>query len=311
MTWTTDDIGDLTGKRAVITGVTGGLGINAAIELAKHGSELIVTARDATKADASVARILEAAPDARVSVVSLDLADLSKVAAAAQTVLDGFDRIDIMINNAGVMVPPERTTVDGFELQIGTNHLGHFAWTAHLWPLLKASDARVVTVSSVAHGLAKTVDLASLTPQGASRRYRRWRSYGESKLANLSFAYELNRRIQLAGLGAVSVAAHPGYAATNLTASGASIGGFSIASRGMHQISQIIGQPAYAGAWPLLRAATDLEIPGGAFVGPASMRQTRGNPVLVSSSKASHDEALAVALWAASEAATHLPFEVS
>ncbi len=312
MKWTTDQIGDLTGKRAVITGVTGGLGVNTAMELACHGAALVVTARDDAKAAQALDRIERAAPGAPVDVVSLDLADLTDVRRAADDVnhmvQDMGGNIDILINNAGVMATPERKTADGFELQIGTNHLGHFAWTALLWPTLVASNSRIVTVSSLAHSMTNSVDLRSFTPEGAPRRYRRWRSYGESKLANLSFALELNRRVEAAGLGVVSVAAHPGLASTNLTAAGPSLGGSTIGSIGLHQITRVIGQPAPAGAWPLLMAATQEDLLGGSYVGPSLLHQTRGRPRLVGMTAAARDEALADAIWAASESATGVEF---
>src|SRR5674476_1430529 len=163
MSWNTDQIPDLTGKRAVITGVTGGLGVNAAMELAQHGADLVVTARNDAKAAIAVERIEKAAPGAKIDVVTLDLADLENVRSAAARVAADFNRIDILINNAGVMAAPHRRTTDGFELQIGTNHLGHFAWTALLWPVLNASDARIVTVSSHAHTMVSGVDSVSYT----------------------------------------------------------------------------------------------------------------------------------------------------
>lgn len=310
MSWSTQDIPDLTGKRAVVTGVTGGLGVNTAMGLAAHGADLIVTARDNAKAATAIARIEKAAPGATVDVVDLDLADLASVHAAAAQVREICDTVEILVNNAGVMATPERTTADGFELQLGTNHLGHFAWTGLLWPILVASDARIVTVASLAHSFVSGIDLRSFTPEGAPRRYRRWRSYGESKLANLSFALELNRRVEDAGLAVVSVAAHPGYAATNLTATGPSLGGGNLVSFGMHQVSRVIGQPAAAGAWPLLMAATQEEIPGGSYVGPRALRQMRGRPQLVGMSASARDEALADAVWAASESATGIEFTV-
>ncbi len=199
MTWTTSDIPDLTGQRAVITGVTGGLGVNTAIELARHGASLVVTARNAQKADEALARIEQDSPGANVDVVSLDLADLKDAKRAATEVIAAYDRVDILINNAGVMAPPKAQTADGYELQIGTNHLGHFAWTATLWPLLVSSSARIVAVSSNMHKSVTGIDLRSLTPEGSPRRYRRWKSYGESKLADLLFALELDRRAKASG----------------------------------------------------------------------------------------------------------------
>ena len=313
MTWTTDDIPDLTGKRAVITGVTGGLGFATALELARHGAELVVTARDEKKAGDAVTRLRREVPGATIDVVALDLADLSDTKRAATAVLDGYERVDILVNNAGIMGTSRSETVDGFELQIGTNHLGHFAWTGTLWPLLKASEARIVSVSSLMHTQARGIDLRSLTPEGSPRRYFRWRSYSESKLANLSFALELNRRVKAAGLGVVSVAAHPGYASTNLQQAGVSHGGGpvrALAGVAFHQVSRIIGQSAAMGAWPLLVAATDPTLTGGEYVGPSSVGQTRGRPKLVGMTRWARDEHLAGELWSASEAATGVEFDV-
>jgi NAD(P)-dependent dehydrogenase (short-subunit alcohol dehydrogenase family) len=310
MTWSTDDIPDLTGRRAIVTGVTGGLGLHTAIGLARKGAELVVTARDAAKAEDTVDRIRVDVPDATIDVVPLDLADLADARRAAADVARTYDRIDILVNNAGIMLTPQSQTKDGFELQIGTNHLGHFAWTAGLWPLLDASGARVVSVSSVAHTSAGSIDLTSLTPEGSSRRYRSWRSYGESKLANLMFALELDRRAKAAGSGVVSVAAHPGYAATNLTKTGPSVGGLSLPGIGMHQLTRLVGQPASHGAWPLLMAATDPSLTGGEYVGPGGFKGMRGRPQLVGMAQVARDEELADDLWAASEAAVAAEFTV-
>lgn len=311
MTWSTDDIPDLSGKRAVITGVTGGLGLHTAIGLARSGADLVVTARDEAKAERAVAQISAESPGARIEVVSLDLADLSDVSRAAAEVAKTYDRVDMLVNNAGIMVPPSySTTADGFELQIGTNHLGHFAWTAGLWPLLRESDARVVTVSSLAHARVGSIDLTSLTPEGSARRYRRWQSYGESKLANLLFALELDRRVKAAGLGVVSIPAHPGYAATNITKTGPTSSGLSLPDLGMHQVSKILAQSAAAGAMPLLMAATDPSLTGGEYVGPAGIHGLRGKPKIVGTSRAARDEDLARDLWTASETAVGATFDV-
>ena len=311
MSWSTHDIPDLSGKRAVITGVTGGLGLHTAIGLARSGAELVVTARNEAKAETAVARILEDAPGARVDVVSLDLADLADVRRAAADVSKTYDRVDILVNNAGIMVPPKfSTTADGFELQMGTNHIGHFAWTAELWPVLKDSDARIVTVSSLAHTTVGSVNLAALTRDGADHRYKRWQSYAQSKLANLLFALELDRRSKAAGLGVVSVGAHHGYASTNITKTGPTGGGLSLPGIGMHQVSKIIAQSAAAGALPLLMAATDPSLSGGEYVGPSGIRGLRGRPKLVGMNRAARDEDLARDLWEASEAAIGTTFDV-
>ena len=312
MTWGTGDIPDLTGQRAVITGITGGLGFHTARELARHGAALVVTARDADKADETLARLRDDVPGVSIDLVSLDLASLADAKRAAAEVIERHDRVDILINNAGIMAAPQRETDDGFELHIGTNHLGHFAWTATLWPLLKASDARIVSVSSLMHAQARGIDLRSLRPEGSPRRYWRWQSYAESKLANLSFALELNRRVKAAGLGVVSVAAHPGYAVTGLQKTGVGMSGDvgSLANRAMLQIGNIIGQSAEMGAWPLLRAATDPSLTGGEYVGSGSPGQLRGRPRRVGMTRWARDEELADDLWAASEQATGVSFGI-
>jgi NAD(P)-dependent dehydrogenase (short-subunit alcohol dehydrogenase family) len=311
MTWTSADIGDLTGRRVLLTGVTGGLGHHTALELARHGAALVVTARDAAKAEATVADLRRQVPAVSVETVALDLADLADVRRAAQDVLDRFDRVDVLIDNAGIMIPPFRRTADGFELQMGTNHLGHFAWAARLWPLLRASSARVVTVSSLAHTRARTLDLRVLSRGGTPRPYRRWRAYAESKLANLSFALELDRRVKAAGLDVVSVAAHPGIASTNLTRTGLGMGRSRLVTAGVHQVSRLVSQSAEAGAWPLLMAATDPTLVGGEYLGPLGPGQTRGRPGPVGSTRLARDPELARQLWAASERATGLTFDVA
>lgn len=310
MTWTTNDIPDLTGRVAVVTGATGGLGVATAIELARHGARLVITARDASRADDAVARILAETPGAEVQVVSLDLADLADARRAALDVLERHDRIDILVNNAGIMATPRRTTVDGFELQIGTNHIGHFAWTAGLWPALVAGQARIVSVSSLAHLQAGGVDLRSLTPEGSPRRYFRWTSYAESKLANLSFALELDRRVKAAGIDVVSVAAHPGIASTNLTRTGSGMSGNPLAGVAMHQLTRVIAQSATAGAGPLLLAATEPSLIGGEHFGPQGLGGSRGHPGPAAASAQAIDPVLAENLWAASESAAAITFAI-
>ncbi|GAA3522239.1 SDR family NAD(P)-dependent oxidoreductase [Aeromicrobium panaciterrae] len=311
MSWKTTDIPDLTGKRAVVTGVTGGLGLHTAIELARHGAYLAVTARNPQKAEEAVARIQGDVPGATVDVVALDLADLADVKRAADEIA-AYGKVDILVNNAGIMFPPKpSTTVDGYELQMGTNHLGHFALTAHLWPLLVTSHARIVSVSSNMHKATSGIDLRTFTtPEGSPRRYKRTQAYAESKVANLLFANELDRRVKAAGIDVVSVSAHPGYASTNITKTGPSVGGNSLQATGMHQVSKVIAQSAAAGAWPLLMAATDPSLKGGEYVGPGGPGQWRGRPKLVGMSRTARDTHLANALWAASESAAGVEFTV-
>ncbi len=309
MSWSTQDIPDQSGRLAVITGATGGLGFHTALELGRAGARLVLTARDEAKADDTVGRLRRELPDVDVEVLSLDLADLADVRRATDELLDRHDRIDVLVNNAGIMIPPYRTTAEGFELQIGTNHLGHFAWTAALWPMLRASRARVVTVSSLAHTTVKGIDLRSLSSKGSPRRYRRWQSYGESKLANLVFALELDRRVKAAEHEVVSTAAHPGLSSTNLQKTGVGMGS-TAAGSAFHQVSRIVSQPAAHGAWPLLMAATDPTFTGGEYVGPGGMGGSRGRPRLVGMTRTARDEQLADALWTASESAAGVAFEV-
>lgn len=309
MAWSTKDIADLSGKTAVITGITGGLGTAVARELAHHGAVVIGTARNSEAGKRTAAEIREKLPSADINVIALDLADLNSVVASASQLRDQTDRIDVLINNAGIMIPPSLRTADGFELQIGTNHLGHFAWTATLWPLLNDSAARVVSVSSIAHASVSSFDLRSLTSEGSLRRYRRWTSYGESKLANLLFMRELQRRATAAGSAVISVAAHPGIAATNLTKTGLSSGGSSFPGNLIHAVSPLIAQPAHAGAWPLLRAATEPGVTGGEYFGPTGFRQVRGRPGPVGMTRLARDTELASAVWSASQAATGVRFD--
>lgn len=306
-----DDIPDLSGRTAVVTGVTGGLGLHTARHLARAGATVIGTARNADKAAATLERVRREFPSADVRTHDLDLADLAGVRASAEKLRSSVERIDILINNAGIMIPPKAQTVDGFELQIGTNHLGHFAWTAQIWPLLREPGTRIVQVSSIAHSLVKGIDLRSLTPAGSPRRYRRMTSYGESKLANLLFARELDRRIAAAGLDIASVAAHPGYAATNLASTGTSLNGANLFSAVAHGFTRVVGQSAESGAQPLLMAATDPTLAGGAYTGPGGFKQVRGRPRTVGMTSTASDPEWAENVWAASEAATELTFEVA
>jgi len=294
--WTTDEIGDLSGKRVVVTGATSGIGTQTAKQLLRHGASVTITARDDRKAAATVAEL-----GGDVEVVPLDLADLSGAIASAQGLVDAGRPIDILVNNAGVMIPPFTRTADGFELQMATNHLGHFAWTATLWPLLR-DGARIVTVSSLAHSMTKQLDLRSLVPNADDRAYRAWRSYAESKLANLLFMKELDRRVRAAGLEVVSVGAHPGLSATNLTRTSGSV---------MHFLAGAFSQPAHAGAWPSLRAATDPTLTGGEYLGPNGFRQSRGRPRRVGMTALAKDPQLAAQVWDASEAATGVRFDVA
>ncbi|HEU0288220.1 MAG TPA: oxidoreductase, partial [Nocardioidaceae bacterium] len=296
--WTTADIPDLSGRRALVTGVTGGLGYHIAQELARAGAEVLATARDIPRGKENLDAIHATVPNARVELVELDLADLASVRdAAARIVADGRP-LDICVNIAGVMAAPQRQTADGFELQIGTNHVGHFALVGGLWPAIVAAPAaRVVTVSSLMHWLVRDIKLRRLDAEADQGRYRKWAAYSESKLANLVFALELDRRVRAAGLPVESVAAHPGYSATGLQHAGLAMGDYSLDRFVVRIGTWVVAQSAAAGAWPLLQAATDPSVPGGAYIGPGSPGEARGAPKPAGMSKAARDPDLGRRLW--------------
>lgn len=300
-TWTPDLIGDLTGRTAFVTGANSGLGLETSRELARAGARVVMTARSPEKGEAAVARVRRDVPQAQVEPAVLDLADLSSVeafAARATGSTFGEHGLDLLVNNAGVMAVPRSETADGFERQLGTNFLGHFALTGRLLGSLLRSEGsgrrpRVVTLSSVAHRFGR------ITPDDLmrTRRYERWTAYGQSKLADLMFALELDRRAELAGRDLVSVAAHPGISATNLVASGpvstwpAPLRAFASALSGR------FSQSAEMGAWPTLRAATDPEVVGGEYYGPSGQGERGGPPVRVGTSRAALDRDMARWLW--------------
>lgn len=286
-TWRPAEIPDQSGRTVVVTGANSGIGFHAARELAQHGARVVLAVRDTGKGQEAARRI-----PGTTEVRALDLADLGSVRAFAA----GWDEpLDLLVNNAGIMAPPLQRTAQGFESQLGTNHLGHFALTGLLLGhLLEAARPRVVTVSSAAHrmGRMRWDDLQW------ERGYQRWPAYGQAKLANLLFAFELQRRADAAGSDLMSMAAHPGYAHTNLVRTGNRVmdlvGGV---------LNRVVAQSAEAGAWPTLHAAT-MELPGAAYVGPDGVGELRGGPHLVSASSAATDAQAAARLWAVSEELT-------
>jgi NAD(P)-dependent dehydrogenase (short-subunit alcohol dehydrogenase family) len=298
--WTTSDIPDLTGKRAVVTGANSGLGLQTARELAAHGATVLLACRSAERGEQALASIRRAIPGADIALGSLDLADLASVRAFAK---DHGSALDLLVNNAGVMALPRRTTADGFELQFGTNHLGHFALTGLLLPvLLQRPGARVVTVTSMMHWLGR-VDLTDLDGE---RRYRRWAAYCQSKLANLLFAKELDRR---AGGRLTSVAAHPGYAATNLQQTGPRMEGSKV-REGLAALGNVlVAQSGAAGAGPSLYAATAPGVEGGQCYGPRGPGQSRGAPTRVRTLGRAADPELGRRLWEVSEERTGVSFD--
>jgi NAD(P)-dependent dehydrogenase (short-subunit alcohol dehydrogenase family) len=294
--WTTADIPDQTGRVAVITGANTGLGYETAAALAEHGAHVVLAVRNLDKGKDAVARITANATQGDVALQELDLTSLESVRAAAEQLRATHDRIDLLINNAGVMYTPKSTTKDGFELQFGTNHLGHFAFTGLLLDRLRpAHGSRIVTVSSVGHRILADIHFDDLQWE---RRYNRVAAYGQAKLANLLFTYELQRRLASHGT-TIAAAAHPGMSDTELMRNmpAALLSAF-------ERIAPLIAQKPAMGALPTLRAATDPAVIGGQYYGPDGLGQTRGYPKVVGSSKKSHDTDLQRRLWAVSEELT-------
>jgi NAD(P)-dependent dehydrogenase (short-subunit alcohol dehydrogenase family) len=304
--WTIADIPPQTGRRAVVTG-TGGLGYETALALAAAGADVVLAGRSETKGRGSVVRILNLHPHAIIAFERLDMASLASIASFAEQMEAQNRPIDLLVNNAGVMTPPKRqTTLDGFELQFGTNHLGHFALTGRLLPLLRAGNApRVTTVSSGAHHAGR-IDFNDLQWQ---KRYQPWAAYGRSKLANLLFAFELQRRSDAGGWGLMSNAAHPGYARTDLIANGPGLD--SMMSRlGGVLIAPWASQSASAGALPQLFAATSPDARPAGYYGPSRLFELVGPPAPARISAAAQDQTVAKHLWDVSEALTGVKFEL-
>jgi len=301
--WTINDIPAQAGRLAVVTG-TGGLGYETALALAGAGAEVIVAGRSETKGQDAIRRILAQHPGAAVSFAALDLASLDSVAAFAEKFTAAHRRLDLLINNAGVMALPERQeTADGFEMQLGTNYLGHFALTGHLLPLLlRGQQPRVISLSSGLHRQGQ-IDFADLQ---AVRRYRAWPVYGQSKLAMLLFAAELQRRSDAHGWGLLSASAHPGWARTELVANGPGASG--ISARMMGLLAPVFGQSGAAGALPTIMASTAPEIKGGAYYGPLGLGNLRGAPGLNTPAPQGQNAAVAARLWDVSEVLTGVKF---
>jgi NAD(P)-dependent dehydrogenase (short-subunit alcohol dehydrogenase family) len=307
--WTADDIPDQSGTTVLVTGGNSGLGYETVLQLARKGARVLVAARDRARGTAALARLAAEAPGSQAELAQIDLADLTSVERFAEGFLAGGQELDVLINNAGVMAIPHREiTAQGYERQFGTNHLGHFALTGRLLPVLaRRPGRRVVTVSSNQHKRAKGIDFDDL--QG-ERGYRPWGAYAQSKLANAMFVLELDRRLRAAGLDTVSAGAHPGFAHTNLQVSGPRSGGTSLVARGMGAATRLFAQPARDGALPTLYAATAVDVHGGDYFGPDGPGEMRGHhPTPVQFSAAAHDQAAAARLWAVSEELTGVTFE--
>jgi NAD(P)-dependent dehydrogenase (short-subunit alcohol dehydrogenase family) len=300
--WTTADIPDQTGRVVVITGANTGLGYETAAALAEHGAHVVLAIRNLDKGKDAAARITATGPRGEVALQELDLTSLESVRAAARQLRSDYDHIDLLINNAGVMYTPKSTTKDGFELQFGTNHLGHFAFTGLLLDrLLPIAGSRVVTVSSVGHRILADIHFDDLQWE---HRYNRVAAYGQAKLANLLFTYELQRRLASHGT-TIAAAAHPGMSDTELMRNMPAplVSAF-------ERIAPLVAQNPAMGALPSLRAATDPAVLGGQYYGPDGVGQTRGYPKIVGSSRKSHDVDLQRRLWTVSEELTGVVYSI-
>ncbi len=305
MTWSLTDIPRLDGSTALVTGANSGLGRVVARELGAAGAHVVIACRSPERGGAALEDLSVSEPAASFELLELDLGSLASVARAASGFVAMHPRLDVLVNNAGVMIPPYRQTEDGFELQIGTNHLGHFALTARLsGALARAPAPRVVNVSSTAHrtGRINFQDIHS------SRRYSRLAAYSQSKLANLLFTYELQRRAGDAGWDLTALAAHPGYSATNLQFAGIGLEENPAMGLVSRLGNAVFAQSAEAGALPLLYAAVSPDAPPGAFIGPDGPFEMRGSPTLVEPSAAARDEIAARRLWELSEELTGIGF---
>lgn len=304
MTWTEEKVPDQSGRLAIVTGSNTGLGYDNARALAARGAKVVMAVRDTAKGEEAAARIRKLTPGAEVAVHKLDLGSLASVRTAGAEIAAAYPRIDLLINNAGVMYPPKQNTADGFELQFGTNHLGHFALTGLLLSnLLGVDGSRVVVVASIAHNLRAKIDFDDL--QWEKRSYDKVASYGQSKLANLMFAYDLQRRLAAAKAKTIAVAAHPGVAATELSRH---VPGYELP--GVAWLFGKVLNTSEVGALATLRAATDPNVKGGQYWGPDGFREMRGYPELATSSEQSRDEAIQERLWKVSEELTGVTYPV-
>lgn len=318
--WNEADVPDLDGVTAVVTGANSGIGYEATRILADHGATVVMGCRSVSRGADAVSSIRDATPSGSLDVRELDLADLDSVASFATVVDEAYDGLDLLVNNAGVMAIPYEETTDGFEYQFGVNHLGHFALTGRLLDDLRAGDgvpspdgrgpSRVVTVSSGLHERGDTDFDAVEGGDGAADSYDRWDAYGRSKLANLLFAYELDRQLATAGASVRSLACHPGYADTNLQRRGPEADGSRVRRLAMRAANALLAQPAAAGALPTVYAATAPDLNGGEFVGPGGLFGMRGAPEVTESNDLSRDREAAAELWERSEAWTGVSYDL-
>ncbi|CAN5570400.1 SDR family NAD(P)-dependent oxidoreductase [soil metagenome] len=295
--WNTENIPNQKGKVVIVTGSSSGIGFEAARVLANKEASVIIAVRNLEKGNKALEKILEQNKEADLKVLELDLANLESVKKFAENFKKNYSQLDLLINNAGVMIPPYSKTADGFELQFGTNHLGHFALTAQLLDLLiTTKGARIVNVSSGAHKYGN-IDFDDLNWE--NRSYSAWKAYGDSKIANLYFTFELDRKLKENDFDTIVTAAHPGWTATELQRN---MGVFEFLNR-------LFSQDITMGALPTLRAATEEGLVGAEYFGPNGFMEMRGNPVKVNSNDLSKDETIAKKLWEVSEKLTGVNFE--
>lgn len=306
--WSIEDVPDQSGNTIVITGANSGLGFEATEILAAKGAHVVMACRSLDRGKRARDEIHDGYPHAELTVRELDLADLESVQSFVETVEANHPDLDVLINNAGVMAIPRKETADGFEYQFGVNHLGHFALTAGLLETLRDThgETRIITQSSQLHTNGE-IHLEDLNWRDG---YDKWGAYAQGKLANVLFAYELDRRLSGAGWNVTSVACHPGFAATNLQQRGPEMQGSTLRLWAMKAANAIVAQSARQGALPMLFAATEPTLDGGEYVGPDSLGGMRGSPALQDSSDRSYDEALARRLWEASEELTGAEYEL-
>lgn len=301
--WNTEQIGNLKGKDAIITGGSSGIGLEAAKVLAAKGAAVTLAVRNVVKAKRIIEKFHSDNPDAAMTVMHLDLADLKSIKDFADQYLNNHDHLHILINNAGVMIPPYRKTKDGFETQFGTNHLGHFALTARLLPLLLATPhSRIVITSSLAARKGKIY----FDNLDGSKGYERMNFYRQSKLANLLFAIELQHRLGQAGTSTISVACHPGISVSNLLSRGSG----KEANGLLKKMMRIVAQPARKGALPTLYAATNSDLTGGEYIGPDGPGNRKGNPVQTNDASKLFKTEMSERLWKVSEDLTGIKFTI-
>ena len=307
MKWTAADMPSLKGKTAIVTGANSGLGLHTASGLAAAGASVVMACRSADKAAKALQQVKQKAPKARVEVMPLDLASLESVRAFASAFSAKYPQLDILCNNAGVMAIPYAKTREGFEMQVGTNHFGHFVLTGLLLDKLRATPgARVVSVASMAHKWTRAMDLED--PFFEHKPYKRWDAYGKSKLANLLFIFELDRRLKKAGAKVLALAAHPGYSDTNLQYVAPALDQSELGKFAMWIGNALLAQPAAMGALPTLYAASSPDVAGGDYIGPDGFQQMRGYPTKVGCRRLARDADLQGRWWALSEKLTGVKY---